>query len=348
MDITLFDYELPPEAIAQHPLPERDQSRLLVLDRATGQRQHTHFYHLPDLLTERDFLVLNNTKVFPAKLTGYKAESGGRVELLLVRPLDEGRWEALLKPYARIREGQTLILAGGHLRATVGKKGGEGKGEVVFTETGERLWQQLFKYGEVPLPPYIHRPRGRLSSPVDQERYQTVYASIWGSVAAPTAGFHFSPRILRRLQEKGIETLFLTLHVGPGTFLPVRTTQVEEHKMEGERFTIPEETAKRIQQNRAAGKRLIAVGTTTTRALESAASEQGGIRAGEGWTDLFIYPGYRFKVVDALLTNFHLPRSTLLMLVSAFAGIQLIKETYQEAIARGYRFYSYGDAMLIL
>ncbi len=348
MDISEFDYDLPPEAIAQYPLPERDHSRLLVLSRAEQRIKHTRFDQLPTLLSsDRDFLVFNNTKVFPARLVGTKMESGGRVELLLLRELETGRWEALLKPYARIREGNTLCLAEGHLHATVIKKQ-EGKAEVVFSETSH-FWDQLLAYGQVPLPPYIHRKESNQDlAKMDWERYQTIYATTWGSVAAPTAGLHFSPRLFDQLEAKGIERLFLTLHVGPGTFLPVRTERVEEHRMETEFFVIPPETAERINQNKREGKRLIAVGTTTTRALESAALSRGLIRAWTGQTDLFIYPGYHFQVVDSLLTNFHLPRSTLLMLVSAFAGKELIKKAYQEAITHGYRFYSYGDAMLIL
>jgi S-adenosylmethionine:tRNA ribosyltransferase-isomerase len=340
MQVSDFDYELPPDRIAQEPLPERDASRMLLLDRRTGALAHHHFRELPDLLRPDDVLVVNDSKVIPARLHGRKA-TGGRAEVLLVRPLADGDWLAMTRP--GLPPGGRVVVARDGLRLTVEALavGDDGLRTVHLEADSGDVAAALAQLGELPTPPYIHR---RLTDP---ERYQTIYAAPEGSIAAPTAGLHFTPRVLSALEARGIAVERLTLHVGLGTFLPVRTEAVDDHQMHSEWYTLTPETAARLNAARQAGRRLIAIGTTTCRALESAA-QTGTIQPGSRETALFIRPGYHFQAVDGLLTNFHLPRSTLLMLVSALAGREQILVAYAEAVEAGYRFYSFGDAMLIL
>ncbi len=345
-------YELPAELIAQQPAKARDRARLLILDRVRQALTHAYVRDLATILTPQDILIINDTKVFPARLIGQRRESGGRVEILLVRRQGPRHWQSLVRPSHRLAVGAEIIFSGSDWIAVMGERDASGMRRVEFRGRGNfRAW--LARWGRVPLPPYIKRPDGvatpeRTEERRDRRRYQTVYARHLGSVAAPTAGLHLTRPLLRRLQEKGVEIYPLTLHVGLGTFRPLRSPTVEAHTMEAEGYWISAPVAAAINAAKAAGKRLIAVGTTTTRALESAADASGRILQLEGETRLFIYPGYRFKVVDALLTNFHLPRSTPLLLVMALAGRQQILAAYCEAIGRRYRFYSYGDAMLIL
>jgi len=336
-----FDYELPPELIAQEPITPRDAARLMVVHRCDGRIEHRFFYELPALLRPQDVLVLNETRVVPTRLVGTRRDTGGRVELLLVRPRDERRWVALGRPGRRLRPGAEIVFGEGLPVARVVDRLGAGEYLVEVSDGGD--WESILtRAGHVPLPPYIRRPLA------DPERYQTVYARIPGSVAAPTAGLHFTPRLLAALEERGVGLVRLLLHVGPGTFRPVRSEDIAAHRMEAEYYCVSEEAAAAINAASERGGRVVAVGTTTTRCLETAGGDDGRVRAESGWTDLFIYPGYRFKVVRALITNFHLPRSTLLMLVCAFAGRELILEAYREAVRERYRFYSFGDAMLIL
>ncbi|MGE5509189.1 MAG: tRNA preQ1(34) S-adenosylmethionine ribosyltransferase-isomerase QueA [Chitinophagales bacterium] len=342
MRVADFDYELPPELIAQTPAEPRDSSRLLVLDRRTGAVEHRHFYDLPRFLSAGDLLVTNDTRVIRARLFGRKAEGGGKVEVFLLRPLSGSEWEALVRPGRRVRRGTALVFGEGELTAQVTGEGPAGKRTVRFAGAGD-LRATLDRLGQVPLPPYITTPLS------DGERYQTVYAEREGSVAAPTAGLHFTPELLERLAAQGVGRASVTLHVGLGTFRPVEVEEVEAHEMHSEYYEVSAETAERIRAARRSGGRVVAVGTTSCRTLETVAALGGGeMVAGSGWTDIFIYPGYRFRAIDALVTNFHLPRSTLLMLVSAFAGRELIFRAYEEAIRERYRFYSFGDAMLIL
>lgn len=345
-----FDFELPEHLIAQSPLPERDASRLLVLPRTEGAPDHRAFRDLPELLAPGDLLVRNDAKVIPARLRGSKMETGGRVELLLCDPLPPvgGRaaWRCMggsskpLRPGRRLRfeaEGQVLeaeilgTLDGGFV-------------DVAFDAAPDAFLDRLEELGELPLPPYLGRP----PAASDRERYQTIYARERGAVAAPTAGLHFTEAIFDRLQERGIETTSVTLHVGPGTFMPVRAEEVEAHRMHAERYHVPEATAEAIARTRVRGGRVIAVGTTALRTLESAADGTGGVRAGPGSSELFVRPGYDFRVVEGLVTNFHLPRSTLVMLVAALTGRERLLSAYAEAVREGYRFYSYGDAMLVI
>lgn len=334
-----FDYELPPSAIAQEPAP-RGESRLLVLDRE-GPERHARVRGLPGLLRPGDLLVLNDTRVIPARLYGTRVGGGGgRMEILLLERVAERDWDALVKPGRRAKPGTVLEFAAG-LDAEVTAKDPEGRHRLRFSEPIER---HLDRLGHVPLPPYIDRP----DTDEDRERYQTVYARSPGAVAAPTAGLHFSVELLREIEEMGVGIARVTLHVGIGTFKPVSAERIEEHRMEHERYEVSEEAAGAIRQARSGEGRVVAVGTTVVRTLESAALAGGGeARPGAGTTELFITPGFRFQVVDALLTNFHLPRSTLLMLVSAFAGRERVLAAYGEAIREGYRFYSYGDAMFV-
>ena len=327
-----FDYDLPAESIAQEAAP-RGESRLLVLDR-TGPDRHARVRDLPRLLRPGDLLVLNDTRVIPARLFGRSA-GGGRMEVLLVERTDEREWDALVKPGKRARPGARIDFEDGLTAEVVGKS--EDRYRLQFSEPVEPHLERL---GHIPLPPYIHRP----DTFEDRERYQTVYARTPGAIAAPTAGLHFTEDLLKGIEEAGVGISRVTLHVGIGTFKPVSTERIEEHRMDRERYEIGEEAAEAIRR---AG-RVVAVGTTVVRTLESAAVETGEVRAGSGSTELFITPGFRFQVVDALLTNFHLPRSTLLMLVSAFAGRERVLAAYEEAIAQRYRFYSYGDAMLVI
>jgi len=327
-----FDYHLPEELIAQAPLPERDASRLLVLPRAGGELQHRAVRELPALLRPGDLLVVNDARVIPARLFGRKEGTGGKVELLLVEPLGGADWLALGQASKPLREGMQVEVLGSRIEIREVRAGGELV--VRLPLTGDALWRFLDEAGELPLPPYIRHAPG----PLDRERYQTVFARERGAVAAPTAGLHFTPALIEDLRAREIGIARITLHVGPGTFLPVRVERTEVHRMHSERYFVPEETARAVGR---AG-RVIAVGTTALRTLEAS---QG--KAGPGATDLFIAPGYEFRAVHGLFTNFHLPRSTLLMLVSAFAGLDRTRLAYQEAMARRYRFFSYGDAMLI-
>lgn len=356
MKLSDFDFELPPAQIAQAPLPERDASRLMQLDRGTGAVTHRRFPELVELLRDGDLLVVNDARVIPARLLGTKARTGGRAELLVVRPAaqvradealastaDAGAWICLGQASKGLKPDVELSFAGG-LSAVVEQAVGGGEYVVRFS-SGEpgAFAQALERAGQLPLPPYIERP----PTEADRERYQTVFAQRTGSVAAPTAGLHFSPRVLEALAAKGVRRAQVTLDVGPGTFLPVREDDVSRHKMHSERYDVPAATVDAIAQTRARGGRVVAVGTTVVRTLESATDADGMLRAGEGESALFIRPGYRFRQVDVLVTNFHLPRSTLLMLVSAFAGTEPVLAAYREAVRAGYRFFSYGDAMVI-
>lgn len=341
MQLEDFDYNLPPELIAQTPLPRRDESRLLVLKRQTGVIEHRVFRDLPSYLRSGDVLVLNDTRVLPARLIGRRARTGGRVEALLLREVGPDEWEVLVKPGRRCPEGEELIFGEGKLTARVLSRTPEGGRIVSFSAAGGSFREVLDKVGRVPLPPYIH---GELE---DENRYQTVYARHPGSAAAPTAGLHFTPDLLARIKEQGVEITYLTLHVGLGTFRPVREERIEEHRMHAELYTVTPEAASCINAAKSQGRRVVAVGTTVVRTLETA-GRNGRVEAGSQWTDLFIYPGFEFKIVDALVTNFHLPKSTLLMLVSAFAGRERILGAYEEAVRRRYRFFSFGDAMLIV
>ena len=339
-----FDYDLPPELIAQEPVRERSQSRLLQLDRAARQISHYQFADIVQLLPNDCVLVLNDTRVFPARLRGHK-ESGGQMELLLLRrfPGEEETWEVMCKGVQGMKAGARIIIAS-ELAGTWVSAPRNGRGVICFSAITD-FSTLLERYGEIPLPPYIKRLPG--NRPQDNERYQTVYARNAGAVAAPTAGLHFTPALLSALREHGVEIAFVTLHVGAGTFQPVRTEHVEAHVMEEEEYEISEDVAQRINIAKRQNRKVIAVGTTSTRALESAWNDRS-VQAGCRRSSLFIYPGFTFQVIDGLITNFHLPCSTLLMLVSAFAGREFILEAYQEAIRQRYRFYSYGDAMLIL
>lgn len=353
MNVSDFDYVLPVERIAQKPLAERDASRLMVLRRDARRTEHRRFRELPDLLAPGDLLVLNDTRVLPARLLG-KRETGGRVELLLLHPVGNGlegghgaggigaTWTALARPFRRLREGERFAFEAG-LQATLVERRSEGEVEVRLSLVSGGDWRDaLAQAGRVPLPPYIRAPLK------DPERYQTVYATREGSAAAPTAGLHFTPELLSALEQRGVERAFVTLHVGLATFRPVTVDRVEDHPMHAEWCEIPAETAIAVARARRAGGRVVAVGTTACRTIEARTTAGGELVPGTGWTDLFIYPGHRFRAVDALVTNFHLPRSTLLMLVSAFAGREFVLEAYREAVRKRYRFYSFGDAMLIL
>lgn len=344
MDVSLFDYALPAELIAQEPAEPRDASRLLVLDRGRSAWEDRSFGDLPELLRAGDCLVANRSRVIPARLLGTAVEGGRPVELLMLRPVGEGRWEALVQPGRRCRVGARVELAGGVARARIVGEAATGA-RVVEIEGPWPVRELLERHGLPPLPPYIERHDA--PKPGDRERYQTVYARDDGSVAAPTAGLHFTPELLARLADRGVAVHYLALHVGPGTFRPLRATRLDDHHMEAEPIEIPEATARAVEEAKRAGRRVVAVGTTTTRALEWAMGEDGRLREGAGLADLFIRPGHRFRVVDALITNFHLPRSTLLVLVAALAGRDLILAAYRHAVAARYRFYSYGDAMLI-
>ncbi len=342
MKVSEFDYHLPKELIAKFPVEPRDSARLLVLNRKTGDVEHRIFRDIVDYLNPGDLLVINDTKVIPARLFG-RLETGGKVEVLLVRQVEPDVWEVMAKPARKLKEGKRVIFDG-ELSAEVLGYAGEGKRLLRFNlKGGKTFMEKLSEIGHIPLPPYIEREE----RPEDREKYQTVFASKEGAVAAPTAGLHFTEELLQKLKDKGIIIKPVTLHVGPGTFKPVKVENVEDHKMDYETYSVPEETAEAIREARERGSRVVAVGTTVVRTLESAGKEDGTVEPGEGRTNLFIYPGYRFKVVDALITNFHLPRSTLLMLVSAFAGKERVLNAYREAVEKGYRFYSYGDAMFI-
>ncbi|MFO7274247.1 MAG: tRNA preQ1(34) S-adenosylmethionine ribosyltransferase-isomerase QueA [Bacillota bacterium] len=341
MKLSDFDYDLPKELIAQKPVEPRDASRLMVVDRASGAIAHRRFRDLPEYLRPGDGLVINDTRVMPARLLGCRERTGGAMEVLLLKRLSRDRWETLVKPGKKARPGERIVFGDGLLVGTV--VGPTDYGGRIIDFRYEGVFENLLdRLGQMPLPPYIHE---QLEDP---ERYQTVYAREWGSAAAPTAGLHFTPELLDRLVAQGVEIHRITLHVGLGTFRPVEVEDPTQHKMHSEFFRVSPEAAAGLNRVRARGGRLVVVGTTSVRTLETVAAEDGTIQPGEGWTDIFIYPGYRFKAVDCLITNFHLPKSTLLMLVSAFAGHDLIMRAYREAVAQRYRFFSFGDAMLIL
>ncbi|WP_159881183.1 tRNA preQ1(34) S-adenosylmethionine ribosyltransferase-isomerase QueA [Paenibacillus puerhi] len=354
MQVDLFDYELPESLIAQTPLTSRTASRLMTLDKRTGEIGHHRFEQLENYLQAGDVLVLNDTRVIPARLFGVKPDTGARVEVLLLKQLEGDAWEALVRPGKRLKAGACIHFGGGAesgsdvrpaggeplLTATVESEGEMGtrvlrfKYDGIFNEILDRL-------GHMPLPPYIKEQLP------ERERYQTVYAKHQGSAAAPTAGLHFTEEYLHRLEQKGIQLAYVTLHVGLGTFRPVAADTIEEHDMHQEYYEVTRETADLINDAKAKGGRVVAVGTTSARTLETAASEEGTLVAGSGWTGIFIYPGYQYRMVDALLTNFHLPKSTLLMLISALAGREQVLAAYKEAVEREYRFFSFGDAMFI-
>ena len=341
MNTADFDFDLPEELIAQTPLEKRDASRLLVVDKETGAFSDQHFDQIIDQLQPGDALVMNNTRVLPARLYGIKPETGGHVELLLLKNTQDDDWEVLAKPAKRLRVGSQISFGDGRLTATVVEELDHGGRIVRFGYEGIFL-EVLESLGEMPLPPYIHE---KLS---DRERYQTVYAKENGSAAAPTAGLHFTKELLEQIAAKGVKLVYLTLHVGLGTFRPVSVDSLDDHEMHSEFYSLSEEAAQTLRQVKAKGGRVIAVGTTSIRTLETIGSKfQGQIQADSGWTNIFIKPGYDWKVVDAFSTNFHLPKSTLVMLVSAFAGRSLTLEAYEHAIAERYRFFSFGDAMFI-
>lgn len=334
-----FDFYLPEELIAQTPLERRDGSRLLALDKYTGEIEHRHFYDLPEFLKAGDCLVMNNSRVLPARLIGTR-KTGGMVELVLLRDLGEGRWECLSRPGRKTKPGTELSFGDGELNAVV-EAVIEGGNRIVRFDYEGIFLEVLERLGKMPLPPYI---KEELNEP---ERYQTVYSRELGSAAAPTAGLHFTEELLEKLKAKGVKLCYVTLHVGLGTFRPVKEDEIEDHEMHSEFCIIPEETAQAINETKRAGGRIVAVGTTSCRTLESFAKEDGTLEACSGWTDIFIYPGYKFKCIDALITNFHLPESTLIMLVSALAGRENILNAYKTAVEERYRFFSFGDAMFI-
>jgi len=341
MDLKEFYYDLPEELIAQEPLKERDKSRLLVLKKETGEMEHKIFYEIINYMNEGDCLVLNNTKVIPARLIGEREDTRGTIEFVLLNRIKGNIWEVLVKPGRRAKLGKNFIFGDGLLKARV----------IDYTEAGGRIvefsYEGIFEeildqLGEMPVPPYIKK---KLE---EKDRYQTVYAKFPGSAAAPTAGLHFTAELLEKIKEKGVKIAYITLHVGLGTFRPVKVREIEKHKMHAEYYEISQETADIINNTKKEGKRLFAVGTTTTRTLETVSDPKGFVTAKKGFTDLFIYPGYKFKAIDALITNFHLPESTLIMLVCAFAGKEKVMRAYEEAVKNRYRFFSFGDAMLIV
>lgn len=346
MRIEEFDYHLPEELIAQHPLDRRDAARMLVLDRRGRRWRDSQFAELPSYIRAGDVVVVNNTRVFPARLLGAREPSGGRVELFLVREREPLVWETLARPARRLQEGARARFGDGRLCAEVIEAHEDGRRIVRFT-CDEPLHTLLEELGQTPLPPYIKRDE-RASLSEDRERYQTVYARQRGAIAAPTAGLHFTPRVLEELTARGASLVEITLHVGYGTFEPVRASDLSHHSVSPEQYEISTSAAQAINHARRSAGRILAVGTTTTRALESAVDEAGLVKAGAGLARLTITPPYRFRVVDALLTNFHLPRSSLLVLVSAFAGHELALDAYRHAVSERYRFYSYGDCMLIM
>ncbi|MBM7855120.1 S-adenosylmethionine:tRNA ribosyltransferase-isomerase [Desulfohalotomaculum tongense] len=341
---TDYDYHLPEELIAQEPLSKRDRSRLLVLHRESGLIEHRQFNHIGEYLRPGDTLVINDTKVLPARLYGRRKNTGAKIEVLLLEQLEGSRWEVLVKPGRRAKVGDTIVFDDGRrvlMEADIIDSTDTGGRVLEFTYSGQFL-ELLDRIGTMPLPPYIKKELQ------DKQRYQTVYAQREGSAAAPTAGLHFTRELLQQLQQQGINVARVLLHVGLGTFRPVKVEDIREHKMHREYYEITPETAGIINKTKERGGRVIAVGTTSVRTLETAAGEDGEIHPAKGWTDIFIYPGYKFKCIDGLITNFHLPKSTLLMLVSAFAGREKIMAAYQEAVKKEYRFFSFGDAMLII
>ena len=341
MNIEEFDYDLPESLIAQTPLKHRDQSRLLVMGRESGKTTHQHFADVIDYFKEGDTLVLNDTRVMPARLFGIKEETGAKVEMLMLTHIEDNDWEVLLKPAKRIKVGQRLSFGDGKIVAECIEELDQG-GRIMRLHYEGILQERLDELGEMPLPPYI---KERLDDP---DRYQTVYAKESGSAAAPTAGLHFTDELLEAIRAKGIRIVFITLHVGLGTFRPVSVENIDDHEMHSEYYQISEDTAQLLNKTRREGGRIISVGTTTTRTLETVRSQHDQFVATSGWTDIFIYPGYEFKAIDGLITNFHLPKSTLVMLVSAFSTRENVLNAYREAVERQYRFFSFGDAMLII
>lgn len=335
-----FFYDLPKELIAQHPVEPRDSSRLLVLGKENGEITHKHFHDIIDFLNPGDLLVCNDSRVLPARIFGIKDETGARVEFLLLRHISANRWETLCKPGKKAKEGMKFTFGEGLMKATVSEVKDDGN-RIVDFECEENFYTTLEKIGQMPLPPYIKEELK------DKERYQTVYSHELGSAAAPTAGLHFTKELMQKIRDKGVNIAYVTLHVGLGTFRPVKVDDVTKHKMHSEHYELSQETADMINQTHKNGGRVIAVGTTSCRTLESVATFYNEIKASEGYTDIFIYPGYKFKVLDGLITNFHLPESTLIMLVSAFAGYDNIMNAYKVAVEEKYRFFSFGDAMFI-
>ena len=340
MNVKDFDFYLPEELIAQHPLEKRDTSRLMVLDKETGEISHKNFYDIIDYLNEGDTLVLNNTRVMPARLIGEKEGTGGKIEFLLLKRVEKDRWECLAKPGKSARVGRMFTFGDGKLKAEVVEVKDNGNRIVEFYYEG--IFEEVLdSLGEMPLPPYIHE---RLE---DRERYQTVYSKENGSAAAPTAGLHFTEELLHKIKDRGINIAYVTLHVGLGTFRPVKVDTIEDHEMHSEYYHLSKEDAEVINATKKRGNKVISVGTTSTRTLETIADEDGNVKETNGWTNIFIYPGYKFKVVDRLITNFHLPESTLIMLVSTLAGKEHVMNAYEEAVKEKYRFFSFGDAMFI-
>ncbi|MBS6500326.1 MAG: tRNA preQ1(34) S-adenosylmethionine ribosyltransferase-isomerase QueA [Clostridium sp.] len=340
MKVSDFDFDLPEELIAQHPLEKRDSSRLMVLDKKSGTIEHRSFHDVIEYLNEGDTLVLNNTRVMPARLIGEKEGTGGKIEFLLLKRIEGDRWECLAKPGKRAKIGQKFTFGEGKLTCTVVDIVEEGNRIIEFSYEG--IFEQVLdELGEMPLPPYITE---KLE---DKERYQTVYSKEKGSAAAPTAGLHFTEELLREIKAKGVNIAYLTLHVGLGTFRPVKVEDINEHIMHSEYYHLDKENADLINETKKRGNKVIAVGTTSTRTLETIGDENGFVREQSGWTDIFIYPGYKYKVIDELITNFHLPESTLIMLVSALSGKENVMNAYNEAVKKKYRFFSFGDSMLI-
>lgn len=340
MKVSDFYFDLPEELIAQYPLEKRDSSRLMVVDKKTGEIEHRRFHDILEYLKEGDTLVLNNTRVLPARLIGAKEETGGKIEFLLLKRIERDKWECLAKPGRRAKVGTVFTFGEGKLKAIVREIGEEGNRIIEFMYDG--IFEQVLdELGQMPLPPYIHE---KLE---DKERYQTVYSKEKGSAAAPTAGLHFTEELLKEIKAKGVNIAYLTLHVGLGTFRPVKVDDVNNHIMHSEYYHLDKENADLINKTKESGNRVIAVGTTSTRTLETIGDENGRVREQSGWTDIFIYPGYKFNIVDNLITNFHLPESTLIMLVSALAGQDNIMNAYNEAVKEKYRFFSFGDSMFI-
>lgn len=340
MKVSDFDFDLPEELIAQHPLEKRDASRLMVLDKNTGNIEHRSFHDVIEYLNEGDTLVLNNTRVMPARLIGEKEETGGKIEFLLLKRLEGDKWECLAKPGKRAKIGQNFVFGDGKLKCKVVDIIEEGNRIIEFSYDG--IFEQVLdELGEMPLPPYITEKLD------DKERYQTVYSKEKGSAAAPTAGLHFTNELLEEIKAKGVNIACLTLHVGLGTFRPVKVEDINEHIMHSEFYHLDKENADLINETKKRGNKVIAVGTTSTRTLETIGDENGFVREQSGWTDIFLYPGYKYKVIDELITNFHLPESTLIMLVSALAGKENVMNAYNTAVKERYRFFSFGDSMLI-
>ena len=340
MKVSDFDFYLPEELIAQHPLEKRDSSRLMVLDKNSGNIEHKSFHDVINYLNEGDTLVLNNTRVMPARLIGEKEDTGGKIEFLILKRIEGDKWECLAKPGKRAKVGQRFTFGEGKLKCEVVDIVEEGNRVIEFSYDG--IFEQVLdELGEMPLPPYITEKLD------DRERYQTVYSKEKGSAAAPTAGLHFTNELLEEIKSKGVNIAYLTLHVGLGTFRPVKVDDIDEHIMHSEYYHLDKENAEIINETKKRGKKVIAVGTTSTRTLETIGDENGFVREQSGWTDIFIYPGYKYKVIDQLITNFHLPESTLIMLVSALAGKENVMNAYNTAVKEGYRFFSFGDSMLI-